>query len=150
MHNQGKVLLGVNRSSFRVVTSLRTLATILAGLVVFQKSDGTYNAAGDGTPIGLSFGADLSDIKSTCLCKLGLEVPIRLEDGFTPAIGAQVHVLKSTGKAVAEDTVGTTTVGLNATYMPAWVGANTAVLSGVPEDGSAEVRVALIDLAGGV
>lgn len=150
MHNKGKVLLGVNRSSFRVVTTIRTLATIAAGLCVFQKSDGTYNATGDGTPIAISFGNDLSDIKSTSICHVGLEVPIQLEAGFTPSIGAQVHILKSTGKAAAEDTVGTTTVGINATYMPAWVGATTAKLAGVVEGASTEIDVALIDLKGGV
>lgn len=149
-HDKSKILLGATRSSFKSITTLKTAATIAAGLCVFSKSDGTYNAAGDGTPIAISLGRDLSDIKGTAILHVGLEVPIQLEAGFNPAIGAQVHILKSTGKAAAEDTVGTTTVGINAVYMPAYVGANVAKLSGIPEDNSAAVDVALIDLKGGV
>ncbi|WKV32903.1 hypothetical protein MAC3UK_0016 [Bdellovibrio phage MAC3UK] len=149
-HDQTKILMGGTRSSYKSITTLRTLATIAAGLCVFSKSDGTYNAAGDGTPHAISAGRDLSDIKATAIVHVGLEVPVQLEAGFTPVIGTQVFILKSSGKAAAEDTVGTTTVGLNATYMPAYVGASTAKLSGLPEDGSAAIDVALIDLKGGV
>lgn len=149
-HDKTKVLLGGTRSSYKSVTTIRTLATIAAGLCVFSKSDGTYNGAGDGTPHSISLGRDLSDIKATSVCHVGLSVPLQLEAGFTPAIGAQVHILKATGKGAAEDTVGSTTVAINATYEPAYEGASVAKLQGLPEDGSAAVDVALIDLKGGV
>lgn len=137
-HDSSKVLMGSNRSSFKVVDN--KVGTIAAGLIVRQKSDGTISiAAADGSALGISFGKDLGEAGRTNIVRAGLAVPVLLTDAFTPILGAQVHISDTTGKAIASG-VGAT--GMNAVYA-------SAVLTGVLEDGTT-ANVALIDFQGGL
>lgn len=137
-HDSSKVLLGVNRSSFRIVDNKP--GTVAAGLAVRQKSDGTLsNAKADGELLGISFGKNLGSHPSTHICRAGLQVPLLLTAGFTPTLGAQVAIDDVTGMAKA---AGTGVTGVNAVY-------SSAVLTGIKEDGT-EANVALIDFQGGL
>lgn len=137
-HDATKVLMGMNRSSFRHVDNRK--GSIPAGTVVRLKSDGTISTAkADGEILGVSFGKELSDIGRTNICRSGLEVPILLTSGFTPVIGTQVAIDDATGLAKA---TGTGVTGVNAVY-------KSAVLTGVLEDGTT-ANVALIDMPGGL
>ena len=137
-HDATKVLMGCNRSSFKVVDN--KAGTIAAGLIVRQKSDGTISiAAADGLPLGISFGKHLSNIGYTNICRAGLLVPVQLTAAFTPTLGAQVHISDTTGKAIAS---GAGATGMNAVY-------SSGVLTGVLDDGTT-VSVALIDFQGGL
>lgn len=138
MHNASKVLMGATRSNIREVDNKK--GTIVAGLAVRLKSDDTIVVtAADGNLLGISLGKDLSNVGRTAICRKGLGVPVKLADGFTPTIGAQVHISDTTGEAAAS---GSGKTGVNAVYV-------SGVLTGVQEDGT-EANVALIDFPGGL
>lgn len=138
MHDATKVLLGSTKSSFKTIDNKK--GTIQAGAAVRLKSDDTISlAAADGALLGISCGRDLSDIGRTCIVRRGTEVPILLTSGFTPVVGAQVHISDTTGLAIAS---GAGATGVNAVY-------RTAVLTGVKED-TTTANVALIDFPGGL
>lgn len=140
-HDASKVVLGATKSTFRVVTNIPG-ATRAAGLLVRRKNDGTSSLAKtDGEAVGISVGRNLSGLTNqTYVCRAGLGVPVQLASGFTPVIGAQVHMSDTTGQA---GTAGTGYTGINAVYA-------SGKLTGISEvDGSA-VDVALIDMVGGV
>lgn len=139
-HSASKVLMGMTRSSYRHADS--KAGSIEAGKIVRLKSDGTISvAAADGLPLGISLGKDLSNIGYTSIVRSGLEVPVLLTSGFTPTVGAQVHISDTTGLAIAS---GAGATGMNAVY-------KTSKLIAIKEDGT-EVAdaVALIDMQGGL
>lgn len=137
-HDASKVVLGASRSSFKIVDNKK--GTIDAGLAVRLKSDGTISVAkADGQLQGISFGKHLSNIAVTNICRAGLQVPVLLTSGFTPTLGAQVHINDTTGAA---DASGAGKTGVNATYA-------SGVLTGIKEDGTT-ANVALIDFQGGL
>lgn len=141
MHSATKVLMGMTRNSFRHATP--RAGSIEAGLIVRLKSDGTISvAAADGLPLGISLGKDLSNIGYTSIVRSGLEVPVLLTTGFTPTIGAQVHISDTTGRAVA---AGAGATGMNAVY-------KSGKLTAIKEDGTEESTIgcALIDMQGGL
>lgn len=140
-HNAAKVVMGMTQSSFRHAEPRK--GSIEAGLIVRLKSDETISTAlADGSAIGISLGKDLSNIGYTSIVKSGTAVPVLLTSGFTPTIGAQVHIDDTTGRAAAS---GTGKTGINATYVS---GKKTAI----KEDGTEESTIgcALIDMPGGV
>jgi hypothetical protein len=138
MHDATKALLGTTTSSVKEVDNRK--GTIAAGLAVRLKSDDTIStAAADGNLLGISLGRDLSDTGRTAICRKGLRVPIQLTSAFTPAIGAQVGIDDTTGKAKAS---GAGVTGVNAIYA-------SGVLTGIDEDGG-NVNVAMIDFPGGL
>jgi len=133
-----KIALGGTNSSDKTVDPYK--GAVDAGKVVRLKSDGTISVAkADGEILGVSLGGDLSDAGYTSVCRRGLEVPVLLTDGFTPAIGAQVSINDTTGAANA---AGAGNTAVNAIY-------KSGVLTGITALG-AEVRVALIDMQGGL
>lgn len=139
-HNAGKVLMGMTRSSFRHAEPIK--GSIAAGLIVRLKSDGTPSVAkADGSAMGISLGKDLSNAGFTSIVKSGTAVPVALASGFTPTVGAQVHIDDVSGEAAAS---GTGKTGINAYY-------TTAALTRINEDGTETANgVALIDMPGGV
>ncbi len=140
MHSASTIYMGSTRSKIKeVINKAGDPATFLAGLCVHQKSDGTISlAAADGSKIGISLGASLSATKRTAICTKGMEVPILLANGFTPAIGAQVQISTTTGKAVSSGTA------VNAYYA-------TSTLTAIDEAGAAiSDGAALINMPGGL
>ena len=143
MHSATTVYLGSTRSNHKeVINRAGDPATFLAGLIIHLKSDETLSlAAADGSKLGVSLGRDLSDTKRTAICRKGLGVPVRLTNGFTPTVGAQVHVSDTTGKVGA---AGAGFTAVNAVY-------TTAALTCYDEDGAAvSDGAALIDFPGGL
>lgn len=137
-HDASKFLLGGTNSSMKSVDPYK--GDIDAGKVVRLKSDGTISTAlADGEILGVSLGKDQANAGYTSVARVGLEVPVLLTDGFTPAIGAQVNINDTTGAANA---AGAGNTAVNAIY-------KTGELTGITEAG-AEVRVALIDMQGGL
>lgn len=140
MHDSTKVQMGNVGSNIKEIDNRAgDPATFEAGLCVHLKSDDTLSlAAADGSKLGISAGASLSDTKRTAIVRKGLDVPIQVANGFTPTVGAQVQISTTTGKAVASGTA------VNAVYKK--VG-----LTGVKEDGTSLADpVALIDFPGGL
>lgn len=138
MHNASKVVLGGTQSTFKVVDNVA--GEIEAGLIVRQKADKSGSIlAADGAPLGISAGKNLGGAKSTHVVRAGLAVPVQLTGGFTPVVGAQVHISDTTGKAIE---AGAGATGMNAVY-------KSAVLTGIKEDNT-ETPVALIDFVGGL
>jgi hypothetical protein len=139
-HDSSVVKMGnIDSSAKEIENRAGDPATFQAGLCVHLKSDDTLSlAVADGSKLGISVGRDLSDTKRTAICRKGLRVPIQVTSGFEPAVGAQVQISTTTGKAVTSGTA------VNAVY--AAVG-----LTGVDEDGSELADpVALIDFPGGL
>lgn len=137
-HDASVVVLGSTKSSYKVVDNRP--GTIPAGKVVRLKSDDTISiAAADGAALGISMGGSLSDTARTAFCRKGSEVPVLLTDAFTPTKGAQLAIHDTTGIAATKD--GSSTY-MNATYI-------SGALTGIDETG-AEVRVALVDMPGGL
>lgn len=140
MHDPTKVLLGATLSTSKTVTD--HLGEIEAGLAVKRDSADALSLTTGGY-LGISLGSDLGKAKRTAVLRKGLLVPIQLTDAFVPAIGAQVNLSDTTGKA---GTAGAGFTAVNAEYA-------SAVLTGVRlnADGTfTEVNVALIDMAGGL
>lgn len=138
-HDASKIQLGTTFSNIKDVDNLA--GTVEAGLIVRRKSDGTLSiASADGLPVGISLGSGMSGNGRTAIARRGLSVPVQLTDAFNPAVGAQVHISDTTGKAVA---AGAGATGMNATY------ASTRK-TGIKEDGASEVGAAYIDMVGGL
>lgn len=140
MHDATKVLMGNVGSNIKeVINHAGDPATFLAGLCVHLKSDDTLSlAVADGSKLGISLGASLSDTKRTAICTKGVRVPVQVTNGFTPTLGAQVQISTTTGMAVTSGTA------VNAYY-------SAISLTGIGEDGSALADpVALIDFPGGL
>ncbi len=147
MHDATVVQLGTTQSSFKQVDNVPgSPATLLAGLVVSSKSDGTFTTTiADGAQVGVSLGRNGSNTTArTPIVRRGLRVPVRLQSGFTnPAIGDPVSVHATSGKA---DSSGT---AINAIYASPYEGATDANVTGLDEDGN-EVDCALVDFPGGL
>ena len=143
-HDATKVLLGTTPWTAKDVTSHASdPATFPAGTAVRLKADKTLSKAkADGALHGVSLGKSLTDDTRTAVLRAGSYVPLRLTDDFTPTIGAAVWIDDVTGLANIADDGGVTTTITGAYYV-------TGVLSGITEDAT-EVRVALIDLPGGL
>jgi len=110
-----------------------------AGTVGHLKSDGTISkTASDGAKIGVSLGRSLSDIKSTTFACRGLMIPILLDPDETPAIGEQVEVSATTGKA--EDGATAVNALFRSEIMVAYDEAGVVITDGA----------ALIDFPGGL
>ncbi len=140
-HDASKILMGTTRSNHRTAPSRK--GSVPAGIAAYLKSDDTYSAtAADGTLKGISLGGDLSKAGFNPVAEAGLGIPLQLEAGFNPVIGAPVHILKSTGKGAAADTEGSTTTAINGTWA-------SERKTGIMEDGT-EVGAAYIDIVGGV
>jgi hypothetical protein len=139
MHSSA-IYLGSTRSNVKeVINRDGDPATFLAGLCVHLKSDETLSlAVADGSKLGISLGRSLSNTKRTAICRKGLGVPIRLTNGLTPTVGAQVTISDTTGKAASSGTA------VNAVYV-------SSTLTAYDEDGVAIADgVALIDFPGGL
>ncbi len=134
-HDATKVLLGSTESGVRVVDD-HAGAVDAGKFVVLTSANALSNTLSAGSLIGVSLGADLSDISRSAVCRKGLKVPVLIGDGFTPDIGAQVQVHATDGTAVASGTA------VNAVYA-------SSTLTGVKEDGTTH-NVALIDMQGGL
>lgn len=144
MQDATKFQLGTTASSVKEVSNQAgDPATLRAGLVLCQKSDGTMTlATADGARIGVSLGKDLSDAGRVAYVRKGLGVPVLLTNGFTPTKGAQVAISNTTGKAKAY-------TGSGDGYVNAFYASGT--LTGVKEDGTSEADgCALIDMVGGL
>lgn len=140
MHSATTIHMGSHKSNIIESDNFAAdPATFLAGLCGHLKSDGTVSlAAADGSKIGISLGASLSDTKRTTFVRRGTQVPILLANGFTPTVGAQVQISTTTGKAVASGTA------VNAFY-------RTATLTAYDEAGAViSDGAALIDFPGGL
>lgn len=140
-HDASKFLMGSVQSSLKNVENYA--GSIEAGLIVRQKSDGTISvASADGLPLGISVGRSLSNTARTAVARKGVGVPVLLTNGFTPVVGAQVHISNTTGKAIAS---GAGATGMNAVYA-------SEKLTAVKEDGSEDSTdgCALIDFVGGL
>jgi hypothetical protein len=139
-HTPNRVLLGNTRGNIKEIGNRK--GTIAAGLAVRLTTGGLLStASADGQLLGISVGADLSDIGRTAIAHKGLGVPIQLTSGFTPTIGAAVGIDNITGRAKAAG-AGVTTV--NAVYL------SIPSEGGLAEDGVTFVPVALIDFPGGL
>lgn len=114
-------------------------ATFKAGLCCHLDDDGDLDlAAAAGGKLGISLGKSLSDHKRTTVARKGKSVPILLDTGLEPVIGAAVQISTTTGKAVASGTL------VNAVYV-------TGKKSAVDEDGNAITDgAARIDFIGGL
>jgi hypothetical protein len=128
--------MGATQSSAKEVDNKK--GAVAAGHAVRMDSAGVISVD-DGALLGISLGKDLSDIGRTAVCRKGLKVPVALTAEFTPAVGAQVSISDTTGKAIA---AGGGATAVNAVYV-------SGVLTGIAEDGS-EIDVALIDFPGGL
>lgn len=140
MHSPTTIYMGTHKSNIIESDSYNAdPATFKAGLCGHLKSDSTVSlAAADGSKIGISLGKSLSDTKRTTFVRRGTLVPILLDTGLTPVIGAQVQISTTTGKAVASGTA------VNAFY-------RSAVLTAYDEDGVVIADgAALIDFPGGL
>ena len=142
MHNASKVQMGSVGSNIKqVINAAGDPATFPAGLVVHLKSDKTISlTASDGSKVGVSLGASLSDTKRVAICIEGVDVPVQVDPTgpFVPTVGAQVQVHATSGKAVSSGTA------VNAYY-------STVGLTGVKEDGTNLTDpVSLINLPGGL
>lgn len=140
-HDASKVLLGQVGSNIKeVVNKAGDPATFLAGLCVHLKSDDTLSlASADGSKLGISLGASLSDTKRVPIATKGMKVPILLTASFTPTVGAQVQISTTTGKAVSSGTA------VNAYYA-------SGKLTAIKEDGTEDSTdgCALINMPGGL
>lgn len=114
-------------------------ATFKAGLCCHLDDDGDLDlAAAAGGKLGISLGRSLSDHKRTTVARKGKRVPILLDTGLEPVVGAQVQISTTTGKAVASGTA------VNAIYV-------SGLLTAYDEDGTAIADgAALIDFIGGL
>ena len=132
-HDPNRIQLGTSQSNIKDVDN--RVGLVAAGLVARLGADNTISATA-GTPIGISLGRDLSNTNRSAVARRGLRVPLRLAEGYTPAVGAAV-TFDAAGMGVSG---GTATKGV---YV-------TGAIAGVPEDGSADVAVALVDFPGGL
>jgi hypothetical protein len=132
-----KIYLGTSGSSYKEIDN--RAGTVDAGLAVYMHSDESIDTtAASGALMGISMGKSQSDTARTAICRKGLGIPVRLANGFTPTIGAQVQISTTTGKAVSSGTA------VNAVY-------TSASLSAVDEDGNAVADgAAYIDFQGGL
>lgn len=137
MAHDSKVYLGNITSSFKEIDN--RAGTVGAGLAVYvHDNDSIDTIAASGGLLGISVGKSLSDTSRTAICRKGLDVPIKLTNGFTPTVGLQVQISTTTGLAVSSGTA------VNAVY-------KTSKLTCVEEDGTAFADgCALIDFQGGL
>ncbi len=114
-------------------------ATFKAGLCCHLDDDGDVSlASADGSKLGISLGKSLSDHKRVTVARKGKKIPILLDTGLEPVIGAQVQISTTTGKAVASGTA------VNAIYV-------SGVLTAYDEDGAVITDgAAYIDFIGGL
>jgi hypothetical protein len=110
-HDATKVKMGVPLMSGRVVTDhAGDPATWVAGIALRQKSDGTLSVTkADGSFLGVSAGASLSNHKKTSIIRKGLKVPIRMNDQFargTITITSYANLIDDTDDTI---TIGATT-----------------------------------------
>jgi hypothetical protein len=140
-HDANQVLMGNVGSSAKEITS--KVGAYAAGLVVCLKSDDTVSITkSDGARLGVSAGKDLSDTNKMAIVRKGLRVPVLLTAAFSPAIGAQVAIFDTTGKACTYSGSGDAYV--NAVYV-------SEKLDAILEDGTIVTDgVALIDFPGGL
>ncbi len=103
MHSSA-IHFGSTGSNFREVTSHD--GEVAAGLAVYQHADGSIDTvAASGVLLGISLGKDLSDTARTAVCRRGVKVPVKLENGFTnPTPGLAVQISTTTGMAKASGT----------------------------------------------
>ncbi len=151
MHDVTKVLMGTTKSSERTVVPHK--GVYAAGLAVRRKNDGTLSVTStDGDFYGVSLGRDLSNGGYSSICIAGLGVPLKLTDGYDPAIGAVVSTSNSTGLGASS---GTATAATYAEPYPgagavtARVGGSGNNTAGQAEDGTFH-GVAYIDMVGGL
>lgn len=153
MHDETKILMGTTQSSVKEVTNYPGAAVLEAGLVAHAKSDGTVTKAkADGSPVGVSLGADLAQTTRTAVVRKGLRVPLKLKAAFTPTIGAAVEIDDAEGYGTGDGT----RTAVNAVYAEPYPGAANALVSatgGIAEGATSDagtLRVALIDFPGGL
>lgn len=138
-HDSSKVLLGNIPYSDKTIDNHEGDAdTFKAGLAV--KSNAGALSLTAGNYLGVSVGKSLDGTKRTAICRRGLKVPLQLATGFTPVIGAQVH-LNADGKG---DESGEGVTAVNAIYA-------SGVLDGIMElTDTPVIPSALIDMQGGL
>ena len=140
MHSATTIQMGSHGSSVVEVDNWAgSPATFKAGLCVHLDDDATISlAASAGAKIGISLGKSLSDINRVPVVRKGIKIPVLLDTGLEPVIGAQVQISTTTGKAVASGTA------VNAFY-------SSGKLTAIDEDGAAITDgAAYIDFAGGL
>lgn len=148
-HNANKVLMGSTGSNIKEATNYPGAAVLEAGLVAHAKSDGTVTKAkADGSPVGVSLGADLAHSTRSVVCRKGLKVPLKLKAGFNPTVGAAVLIDDAEGYGTGDGT----NTAVNAVYATGRLGGSGAT-GGIAEGASTDtgsVGVALIDFPGGL
>lgn len=114
-------------------------ATFKAGLCCHLDDDGDVDlASASGGKLGISLGKSLSDHKRVTVARKGKKIPVLLDTGLEPTVGAQVQISTTTGKAVASGTA------VNAIYV-------SGKLTAYDEDGAAITDgAAYIDFIGGL
>jgi len=149
MSHSDTIYMGNTQSSYKEVSNYAAaVASFPAGTCVRLKSDGTISKAkADGGLLGISLGRSLSDTNFLAVCRAGLLVPILLTDDEAEYAyvvkGAAVWIDDVSGIANIEDTGAVTTTVSNAIYA-------SEAMDGIAEDGTTAVKVALIDMQGGV
>lgn len=95
--------------------------------------------------MGISLGQDLSNAGYCPICVKGVNVPVRLAEGFTPTVGTHFYFDQETGEGAEY---------LFDADLPAILtqGLYTKILSdgGLPEGGGTPVPAALIDYPDGL
>jgi len=151
-HNSGKVLMGSKESSGGEITNYPSVSNsvVEAGCAVILESSGSVSKdTSEGNLVGISMGKDLAHTNRTVVCRKGLRVPLKLEVGFNPTIGAQVAIKDDTGTGKAY--TGTGDRYVNAVYASGRLSTlNTGGIAEGDTNDDGTVGVALIDFPGGL
>lgn len=140
MYSATTIQMGTHKSNDIAVDNwVGDPATFKAGLCVHLDDDGDLSlAAADGAKMGISLGRPLNGRALTSVARKGKGIPVLLDTGLEPVIGAAVQISTTTGKAVASGTT------VNAVYV-------SAKMSAIDEDGVAITDgAAYIDFVGGL
>ncbi len=144
-HDAAKILLGTTPWSDKEITEFKSdPANFAPGLAVRETESGDLSTRkSDGRFVGVSLGQAPKIEGCTAVLRRGSQVPIRLSDGFSPTVGAQVWIDDETGEATLPNGGGTSSTATNANYV-------TGTLVGVDNLEDDGIPVALIDMVGGL
>lgn len=101
MHNPNQVLMGSTNSSDKAATNYAAdPADFPAGTAVRLDSSGELSTTlADGLLVGVSLGESLSKTERLSVCRSGEGVPLKLTEGYEPAVGDPVYIDDVTGLA---------------------------------------------------